>query len=229
VLARLARATSSLAHSLAIQIAATASVTLAIATIPWLHDATMGPAPATPPASPASVANSTAPAGAGMVPVSSVSLAGVAPLESFPMEGEERFSLSLSRPYVVLASTAWHDGRAEAPVQPIQSARAGKRRAIGDGTEMATLAQDAAGAVAALPRERPADLGRQAMPYVTEDAPDESPIARLVSLRLPTLPPLPSAGEVSARLGSQADEARQALTRTAAWAADAVGGVLPRF
>lgn len=234
--ARLLRAVTSLAHSVAVQIAATAAVTVAVATIPWLHES----APV--PASPAPAATAAAGAAPG-----ALELAGIMPSTAFPMEGDARFGLALHRTYQVVADATWSDGTPVETAQQASPPRPAKRRAVAQGATEATTGTPAAPvSVAVLPPERPFDLASPGQPRerpmqlaelnAPVEARQDGILGRVAGLGLPALPavslplpPLPSVRDVSHEIGSRAEEARQAVTRTASWAADGVGSVLPRF
>lgn len=225
---KLMRAVTSLAHSLAVQIAATAAVTLAVASIPWLHESAPAPAPAPQASAPA-------------VGASTLELAGILPAAAFPMEGDARFGLALHRTYRIVADATWSDGTPIETAQQATTPRPTKRKAVAESGPAAGEALPAPQAVpvqpvvAMLPPERPRDLPVQAALASSPNAavPMNGPtgIASFEMSDLPALPlpPLPSVGEVSREIGTRAAEARDVVTRTASWAAAGVGNVIPRF
>jgi hypothetical protein len=251
---RLLGAVASLAHSVVAQIAATAAVTLAVATIPWLHDAAPATAPA--PAS-APVAGAHAP--------SMLDLAGIQPVSGFPMEGEERFGIALNRPYHMVADASWSDGT---PLQQAQQASMPRVRHRDVDMPIAAESGGSAGlpAVGLMPPERPADLQIATVPprqrpaeagldrtgpeVAARDLSSHNPaastaepaatgvLARIASLELPSVPvlsglpsvqSLPVVGAVSAAIGSKAADARHAMARTVDWAADSISNAVPRL
>jgi hypothetical protein len=250
-------AAARLAGSVAMQVTVSActAVVIGLTGTAWLTQANGPASPAAAPQPVLVVAPAAVLPPAALQPTS-FAFGGVDALHAptaFPMEEEARFSLSLSRPYKVLAAARWQDEpspgldqeeltRLTQLTEPQPQSQVHRRRAVGE------AAHGEPGAVAvALPPPRPLDLAAFARPTAAEQAPSSldavppspetvpaaQPYAPAEAPRFVILPerllprPAELAGAVVSSVTDRADAARSALLRTVSWAANSVGATAP--
>lgn len=217
---RVGHGLASMARSVVVQVAATATVTLAAASLPWLHD---GPRPE-------AVRTVAMPISQGAATFSAVQVPGLqasdalvlrprlAASHAFPMDGDETFGLSLSRPYPVMAAFA-----PSAEAAPAAGPVVLRRPAApdGGGVSCRDCGNRGVQAVAAvLPPPRPPE-------FAPRPAPEPAPrsVARVALDWLP-VPDLPSPRAVGSIVAESADGAGKSLKQATDWAASSLAGLL---